>query len=526
MRRFSLILLAFFIIIIRPAAAQEYVYEQINTDWLEVCNVVSEELGFEPYPGFLPEIVEGNEWYGPDETGAGGCSFMVQSENVVGDLVPSTPSDNYNISDGVTHINYLVDCTHVGISDPDDPLAGAFIWVIAYQLNDMLPGTYLADQYNVDCSGQDWQRPSIQIDAPPGRYFTSAYQGFRPTNGLFGNNVFLFDRITIHAYGLGAPTPTPTATPGPTHTPTIGPTPDCLNYATSFVSCDGPIGCDPYTYDGVEHVPDGGPENVVGDVDNTGYVLYHTNPGTGLTCLAVDFGQPISPGSLQFYWSVSLDNRGGGHTVALAVWDVDHWEDVANPFRGGNAWYGIDTGYSGPAPFQQARVCSEKITTGVQGYPHIDAFRAYQCGLATVTPTATISGTATATLTATPVPTELVPPTATPGEIPTQVPVPTATPYPVPTIPPAGTPIPIPTPGPRNCGAQEEGNYEFCYDYGDMGVDCYVILPAIGLIGWPGFQLCFRWVGIVVKVFGYVVPVYIVVSLVVASMIWRRVFST
>lgn len=153
----------------------------------------------------------------------------------------------------------------------------------------------------------------------------------------------------------------------------------------------------------------------------------------------------------------------------------------------------------------------------------------------TPTPTGTITPTVTATPTEFPIPTSTRTPaplpistsTLTPIPNPTQTQNPTQTPIPapgtgIPTLPAPGTPFPIPTPivG-GSCNVAISGNYDFCYDYGLVETECWIIIPTIQIIQFPGFQICFELYGVVAKVFGYIVPTYLIVVAIAFLIIWR-----
>lgn len=148
----------------------------------------------------------------------------------------------------------------------------------------------------------------------------------------------------------------------------------------------------------------------------------------------------------------------------------------------------------------------------------------------TITPTVTTTPTATATPTNFPIPTSTRTPQAiasptttfTPIPIPTGTPNPTATGFPIPTLPAPGTPFPIPTPlvG-GSCNTQIADNYDFCFDYGFVETECWIIIPTIQIIAFPGFQICFELYGVVAKVFGYIVPTYLIVVVIGFLVIWR-----
>ena len=142
----------------------------------------------------------------------------------------------------------------------------------------------------------------------------------------------------------------------------------------------------------------------------------------------------------------------------------------------------------------------------------------------TITPTTTSTPTdfPFPTSTRTPLPAPLSTSTLTPIAIATQTPNPTGTSISFPPIPAPGTPFPIPTPivG-GSCNQQISGNYDFCFNYGFVELNCWIVIPTISIISFPGFQICFELYGVVLKIFGFVVPTYLIVVAIAFLIIWR-----
>jgi len=396
---------------------------QDNLGWGAICNQSGS-----PFPNFSPNLVglgpyPNNPYTAVDISGTGseGCSWKLQpfSENVY-----RTPEVN------------VVATNEVGYSFwANSPVAQSVILTLIANSG--------ANQYTINLDlnltgGGQWEEIQFIWDGGTNDVLDSASMAFVNPDG---NENVLVDNISIAFFeqvtATPSVTPTPTTDPStPTPTPTGGVCSE--EYATSFISCTGGPSTCYFTWSGLANdssyvSPSGSTSNILGDGNDDGLAMYINNPGGAETCLTVSFGSSDTPQDVAFYWRVSNDDRGINNSAQLDVLESGGWTELANFARNQDGWY--EAPYSGTG-FTQARVCSIKNTTGVQGYPHIDAFRRnVNCGVSTPTST----------------PTNTPEPTATPTETRTPLPVPTtgvgtSTPN-VPTPEATSTFAPTPNPG-------------------------------------------------------------------------------